>query len=61
MTFRDNVLICNNCGDTHEIELPVGMDEFGKEIRAFMKRHIDCKPKADIGRRHLYAGNFGGC
>lgn len=58
MTFRDNVLICNNCGDTHEIPLPIGMDDFGKEIRSFMKRHVDCKPK-DAARSHRYAGSFG--
>jgi len=60
LTFRDNVLNCLHCGDTHEIPLPMMMDEFGKEIRSFIKRHADCKAPSKAAHQYRYSGSFGG-
>lgn len=40
--FRNGNLFCYNCGDSHQIIMPISVDEMSKEMKAFDERHSNC-------------------
>jgi len=50
--IRNQQLFCTNCGGSHALNFPLGIDEMNKKIEAFNDLHGDCEktweePKAD--------------
>lgn len=42
-TIRNNSLFCLNCGSAHLLNMPVGIKDLNKKIKAFNILHKDCE------------------
>lgn len=43
-TIRNNKLFCLNCGESHDLNMPIQIPEFSKKTKAFNVLHLNCKP-----------------
>lgn len=41
--LRNDLLICNHCGQTHAYKLPMSVDAWIKMTKSFTNLHADCK------------------
>lgn len=49
---REYRMYCTNCGRDYTPALPVSMDMFLAQMKAFIKEHRGCKPKYITTKEH---------
>ena len=41
--FKNQNLLCTNCGSTYQMKMPIAVSEYSKKVQAFNDLHSDCE------------------